>query len=402
VSARVSIAVLAMGVGLASPLYASDVGYIYGRIATVDGDTYQGELRWGTEESFWDDIFNASKVENEYLDQLDDKTLDRLRMRHWGNWDFLFGNRTQDLTHLFAIRFGDLKRIRVRHGDDLVVTFRNGEEMKLEGGSNDVGAEITVVDPKLGQHTLRWDRIRTIEFGDTPANLTRKLGEPIYGTVKSGRVDFVGRIQWDNDECLTIDKLDGDTEDGRTSIPFGDIAAIRKHRNGSLVTLKTGAQLFLTGTNDVDHDNRGVVVVVAGVGSVKIGWDDFDEVTFGPAPSSGRSYAEYATGRDLAGTVVTRGGRYQGRMVFDLDESFDFEMLQGTNHDTEYIIPFRDIERIAPLGRRRTEVVLHNGLTVELEESQDVTQKNDGLLVFTGAGRPDYIAWRDVTEIAFR
>jgi hypothetical protein len=314
----------------------------------------------------------------------------------------LFGISERIFGHVFAIRFGDLKRIHVRRGEDLVVEFRDGAELKLGGGSNDVGARITVVDSKLGQHELRWDRIRTIEFKDTPAKLHDKLGEPIYGTVKSGRYEFTGRIQWDNDEDLTGDKLDGETRDGRVSVEFGDIAAIRKHRRGALVTLKSGPELYLTGTNDVNRENRGVVVVVERVGTVKIGWDDFDEVTFVPAPNSGRSYAEYAKGRNLSGEVVTRNSRYDGRIVFDLDESWDFEMLHGTNGDTEYLIPFRDIAAIKPQGLRRSTVELRVGLTIELEKSQDVTRDNDGLLVFTGDRKPNYVAWRDVTDIRFR
>jgi len=400
VSARVAIAVLAFGLALASPVFASDVGYIYGRIETVGGAAYEGQLRWGTEEAFWDDIFNATKYENENLDYVDPGTLARIRSRHWSGWDFL-GMNEHLLTHVFAIRFGDLKRIEVRRGDDLIAEFRNGEEMRLRGGSNDVGADITVVDPKLGKHTLKWDRIRTIEFKETPAKLHDKLGEPIYGTVKSGRYDFTGRIQWDHDEDLTSDKLDGETRDGKVSIAFGDIAAIRKDREGALVTLKSGSELYLTGTNDVNHDNRGVVVVVPRVGTVKIGWDDFDEVKLASAPGSGRSYAEYARGSDLSGEVVTRDGRYGGRIIFDLDESRDFELLHGRNGDTEYLIPFRDIARIKPEGRWRSVVQLRMGLTIELEESEDVTRKNDGLLIFTGEKKPKYVAWRDVTDLRF-
>ena len=399
-SAKVSIAVMAFGLTLASPVSASDVGYIYGRVETVDGGAYEGQLRWGTEESFWDDIFNATKSENENLDYVDRRNLRRIRARHWSGWDFL-GMNDPDLRHLFAIRFGDLKRIEVRRGEDLIAEFRNGQEMRLRGGSNDVGAEITVVDPKRGKRELRWDRIRTIEFKDTPAKLHDKLGEPIYGTVKSGRYDFTGRIQWDHDETLTSDKLDGETQDGKAHLEFGDIAAIRKDRQGALVTLKSGSRLYLTGTNDVNHGNRGVVVVVPRVGTVKIGWEDFDEVTFVPAPNSGRAFAEYAHGRDLSGEVVTRDGRYDGRIIFDLDEAWDFELLHGTNGDTEYLIPFRDIARIKPEGRRRSLVELRMGLTIELEESQDVTRKNDGLLVFTGDRDPKYIAWRDVTDVRF-
>ena len=399
-SARASIPVLVLGLALASPAHASDVGYLYGRVETVDGDVYQGQLRWGDEESFWDDIFNATKVENPNLQYVDRPALRRLRREHRGGWDFFFGD--DELTHIFASRFGDLQRIQVRRGDDLVVAFRNGEELRLHDGSNDVGADITVIDPKLGQHILRWNRIRAIEFRDTPAKLEGKPGEPIYGTVRAGRFDFTGRIQWDFDECLTSDKLDGDTEDGRASIRFGDIASIRKYRRGSLVKLKSGSELYVHGTNDVNSDNRGVLVKLRDMGTVRIGWGDFDEVTFQAAPNSGPSYADYGAGHQITGSVATHSERYTGRIVFDLDESWDFELLQGMNGRTEYLIPFRDVVRIQPKGTNRSVVELRNGLTVELEDSQDVSRKNEGLLVFTDARKPKYVAWRDVDEIVFR
>lgn len=401
-NARVSIAALALGLALGSPVYASDAGYIYGRVEMEDGDTFEGQLRWGKEEAFWDDIFNASKVGNENLDYLDNKTLKNIRRHQSFDWNNVFGDKGSSFTHVFAIRFGDLKRIRIGHGEELVVTFRNGEEMNLDGGSNDVGAEITVLDAKRGQRELSWNRIRTIEFDDTPVKLPAKLGEPIYGTVKSGRLEFAGRIQWDHDECLSSDKLDGDTEDGRVHLAFADLKSIRKYRNGVTAKLKSGEELYVYGTNDVNHDNRGVVVIVPGLGSVKIGWEDFDEVTFSTAPTTGPGYAEYAKEKNLSGTVVTRDGRYEGRLVYDLDESRDFELLQGINGDTEYLIPFRDIARIKPLGWRRADVELHNGLTIELKGSQDVTRENDGLLVFSGNSQPKYVAWGDVTEVIFR
>ena len=399
-SARVSIAAAAFGLTLALPVFASDVGYIYGRVWTVDEAFYEGQLRWGTEESFWDDIFNATKYKNENIEQVDAQVRERLSRRHWDGWDF-FGNHDHDFDRLFAIRFGDMKRIHVRRGDDLVVEFRNGDYLRLRGGSNDVGAEITVVDPKQGVHELKWNRIRTIEFKDTPAKLSHKLGEPIYGTVKFRQFDITGRIQWDHDECLTSDKLDGHTGNGKASIAFGDIASIRKTRRGARVMLRSGSELFLSGTNDVNHQNRGVVVVVPGIGTVKVGWRDFDEVTFTPAPGTGPAYSEFAPGRELTGEVMTRDGRLGGRIVFDLDESRDFELLHGTSGDTEFLIPFRNIERIQPKGMWRSVVELRMGLAFDLEDSQDVTRKNDGLLVFTGGPKPRYIDWRDVTDVRF-
>ena len=401
--ACVLVGALALGLALVAPASASDAGYIYGRVVTVDGKQYEGQLRWGKEEAFWDDIFNADKVENQNLEYVDEKVLDRMRWRRpWRSWGAFFGDHDKEFTHLFAVRFGDLERIRVRGGENLEVEFRNGDALRLHGGSNDVGARVTVVDPRLGRHAIEWRRIRTIEFRETPAKLASKLGDPLYGTVKSGKLEFTGHIQWDNDECLSIDELNGDTDDGDVDIRFGDIASIRKHRSGALVRLKSGSELYVRGTNDVNRSNRGVLVKVPGLGSVKIGWEDFDQVTFKDAPNSGRGYADFGTGRELTGAVASREGRYAGRIVFDLDESWDFELLHGKNGSTEYLIPFRDIARITPKGMFRSDVQLRSGLTVELEESQDVSRKNEGLLVFTDSRKPTYVAWRDVDEVVFR
>src|SRR5262245_18359194 len=167
--ARVSIIVLASVLAVAAPVLASDVGYIYGRIETVDGDQYLGQLRWGDEESFWDDLFNADKAENENLALMDPATLERVRSRHWGSWVF-FGAGIHDpsLTHSLAVRFGDLRRLEIQSGNDVIAEFRNGDQLPLHGGSNDIGAEITVADPKFGTRQVRWSRIRSIEFMDTP------------------------------------------------------------------------------------------------------------------------------------------------------------------------------------------------------------------------------------------
>ena len=85
-SSWLSIAVLATGLALSGTAVASDVGYLYGRVETVNGDAYEGELRWGKEESFWDDMFNANKYENENLDYVDPDVLDRRKMRRWDAW----------------------------------------------------------------------------------------------------------------------------------------------------------------------------------------------------------------------------------------------------------------------------------------------------------------------------
>ncbi len=53
----------------------------------------------------------------------------------------------------------------------------------------------------------------------TPHKLEDKFGEPLYGTVETYDGTYSGYIQWDHDERIATDKLDGDAEDGKMSIP---------------------------------------------------------------------------------------------------------------------------------------------------------------------------------------
>src|SRR5437868_7033586 len=53
------------------PAAETDPGFLYGRITTVDGATYEGRLRWGgDQEAFWGDYFNGSKDKNPWLAQV--------------------------------------------------------------------------------------------------------------------------------------------------------------------------------------------------------------------------------------------------------------------------------------------------------------------------------------------
>ena len=61
------------------PLFSQghDEGFIYGRVYTDDGH-YEGPIRWGKEEAYWCDLFNAGKNDNAYIHYLSDDDRERL------------------------------------------------------------------------------------------------------------------------------------------------------------------------------------------------------------------------------------------------------------------------------------------------------------------------------------
>jgi hypothetical protein len=116
------------------------------------------------------------------------------------------------------------------------------------------------------------------------------------------------------------------------------------------------------------------------------------------------SYDQFKNQKELSATVKTFGGEsYSGRLVFDLDEEFDFELLQGKDHDFEYTTAFRNVKKIKTYDDTRCEIELKSGQKLKLHDAQDVDERNQGLLLFaSGKDKPTYIPWEKVSEIEFR
>lgn len=381
-------------------------GYLYGKVTTRDGDEYVGLLRWGTEEAFWDDHFNSAKTDLHYADYLPrrEKRERRTSIRLFG---YRIGVDSDDIaaTHVFACRFADIAKIEPEGDDDARVTMRSGSEFHVSDYANDVGTDVSVQDASLGEIALKWDRIEVVEFEPTPAGVA-PTAYRLRGKVETDIGDFEGPIQWDSDECLSTDKLDGESRDGKMSIEFGKIRSIERTHDQCRVELKDGREVTLGGTNDVDETIRGILVEDPRYGRVEVEWDSFDRAVFEDAGDSGRGYNDFPAGRPLRGTVTDLEGKtHSGRIVFDLDEAETWEMLNGKLSDVEYNIPFEMIASIEPGGRRSSNVVLRNGEKLRLTDGQDVSEDNDGVLIFASeaeeGAEPVYLEWSEVDRIDF-
>lgn len=385
-------------------------GFIYGKVYTTGGDVFEGQIRWGKEEAYWFDFFNATKQENSYLRYLDRDEIDNLERRsnEWGGrwarrW-FNFSDGNREFNHTFVCQFGDIKSLTVRGRNRVELELKNGQTLRLDDGSNDVGARLHIMDAELGEVQIKWDRLDKVEFMDTPKDLEARFGDPIYGTVKTSRGEITGFIQWDHDERLGSDVLDGETRDDDFSIPFRNIKSIEKRGRGVDVVTKRGREMYLWGSNDVNSENRGIIVNTPGMGRVDIPWREFESVEFFDAPENAMpTYSEYVKPKSLSGTVTTvRGESFSGKIVFDLDEELDIELIQGESDNIEYLIPFRAVKRIRPKNYHYSELEFRNGEKIVIGDSQDVSDKNHGILVFQDEDNYKYIAWQDLEEIVFK
>lgn len=378
-------------------------GHIYGKVYTAR-TTYVGVIRWGGEEVFWTDLFNASKTDNSFKNYIPDKD----RKEWWQEYDWSFSGiwKNSGSIHQFTCQFGNIKEMLNLRDDEVTIKLKNGATITLDGsGYNDIGGKVQVLDDELGVVNVAWDKIDRIEFLPTPATVDRVFGNPLYGTVEGARREkYTGYIVWDNDERLNSDKLDGDTEDGDVSFRFAEIESIEKDGNGCQVKLRSGRSIFLDDSNDVNDGNRGVLVVNPEFGVINFDWRAFRRVTFEKPTVDMQSYNQFATPNPLMGTVtLLEGGQVTGRIVYDVDEALDFEILEGRENDIEYQIPLRNIKRITPKNFDYSLVELRSGKTLLLGGMRDVSEGNSGVLVFTkGNKEPRHISWRKINEITFQ
>ena len=370
-------------------------GEIYGTIYTDRGEEFTGPIRWDLNENFWNDVLDAEKRDKVYVDR---------ERSHVSIFGFTFGDDDGYwMTHPFKIAFGHIAVIEPRRSNRVLFELKGGTRVNVRPGTTDLGDDmrgLKIFDEREGEVELEWDEVDRIEFASGPG---RELdSKRLYGTVETAAGDFTGFVVWDRDEALTSDILDGKENGHKRKIKFGDIREIeRRGSRGVTVVLKNGDSMRLTGSNDVDDDNRGIDITIPDLGLIKVKWEDFDRVAFADAPPSPR-YNEFDGGRLLHGTVTDdRDRTYTGQIIWDLDEQYTWEYLDGEVDDVEFEIPFENIAEIQRDSRRSAEVRLKNGAVFILSNSNDVNKDNKGIVVRFDDGDEMEFDWYDFESVKF-
>ncbi len=398
---------------------AASPGFLYGRVATLDGVTYEGRLRWGGhQEAFWGDYFNGFKGENPWAGQVPPGRLpkERRAIELFGV-EIALGERPVALGRPFMARFGDIARIAAR-GRDVAVTLKSGTLFHLDRlEASDLDDGVRVWDGRRGVTDLDSLRIREIELLPTasPSDVPSRL----HGTVRTRQGDFTGFVQWARALCVGTDELAGETADGEVRLRFDTIRSIARRSLGrafmpprdlvsALVTLRDGREIGLARIHAVG--NLGIYVDDRRYGRVLVSWDAFEQLDLDSrAPGdAGPAYGDFPPGSPLTGRVATRSGiRLAGRLVYDLDESESTETLDAPARGVDYTIPFGRVASIVlgggePRGGERVRVTLHDGEELQLDPSGDLGRGNAGLLIFvSGQERPEYVPWAEVERVDF-
>lgn len=174
-----------------------------------------------------------------------------------------------------------------------VLNFGRGERAPFRSPG-----PVRISDPSLGMVEVEWEAFHSIRF-HAPAQTVGygafDGGYPIHGTIvtRDGE-EFTGRIRWDSDEEWSWERLDGYSEDVDFAIEFANVLSIeRAGEDGARVTVLDGRTFELTGSNDVDLNNKGIFVFLTGSGEPGaadqagdpewryVAWEDFHAAHFG-------------------------------------------------------------------------------------------------------------------------
>ncbi len=408
---RARLLLTALLVGLAaSALAADNSGRIYGKITTVDGDTYEGLIRWDKNEASWVDLLNGTK-------ELDDGNADKSsqssrrkskKVQVFGmniaQWDFDENGWPGSAES--GIRFGHIKSIEPRGDDEARITLKSGATLVLTGGSTDIGSnmrELIIEDNGEGETELSWEDIERVDLMPGRAGIESSFGDRLYGTLTTRRGDtYTGFIAWDVDEVFTSDLLEGESKDRSRKVKFEKIASLERYSSsGTTVHLKGGEEMILKGSNDVDESNNGIIVSDPAFGQVTVTWDQFETLEFKPAPSQ-PSYDKFDGGRSLKGTVYSEDGdTYTGTIRWDNDEEYTWEILDGEYRDLQFDIEFGLVKQIERTTSRSCEVTVSDGRTFRLRGSNDIDSGNKGIFIDTGKGKETRVDWEDFSKVDF-
>ena len=377
---------------------------LYGQVITRDGVVHEGFIQWDKNEASWVDILDGSK-------RLEHTLRDRDRHRkmrifgieiEWGDDDHSRGEMRQS-----GIRLGHVLRLENTGGNRALLTLRSGQEIEFSNGSTDIGNNVRsiIVEEEYATAEFRWRDIDHVDFLAVPRNVRAPhSGQRLFGTLttQDGHA-FSGFICWDIDEVLEEHILDGDDERGRDrDIAFGDIAEIARNSSRSArVTLKTGEELVLDGSNDVNNENRDILVLDPNLGQVRVPWKAFDNVVFEPADYS-LSYDRFYKAGPLIGSVVTRDGdTYTGSIRWDNDEAYTWEFINGENDDLDFKVELGLIRRIERISSQAARVILFDGRILELRGSNDVNRENSGIVITDKDGDVMVVDWNDFESATF-
>jgi hypothetical protein len=398
----------------AEHLYAES-GRIYGKLFTTDNEVFEGWIRWDKNEAYWDDLIDGTCEQKPKDEKQYEKSKRHYRSQSRSSKVSIFGMTFGEEGSVINIggsstcqvAFGNARSL-LNDGEGVgTIVLKTGEEVVFSS-SADLGSvrEILLTDIKEGDIYFDWEDIEKIDFMKESKPPDDGM-ERLYGRVSTRRAgEFVGWIEWDVDEVFSKDDIDGEEDGGRSrKISLDRITSIeRRSSSSATITLRDGKVMDLRNSNDVNSENRGIVVKSPDFGRVKVMWDDFEKAEFLPVPTAKLpQYGDFTGGTRIKGSVTTEdGAEYTGTIAWDDDEEYTWEHLNGEYKGIEMDIPFSAIVSIEKSSTRGATVTVKGGSSYLLRGSNDVDEDNKGILITPTTGRTEEVDWYDFAKLTIK
>lgn len=381
-------------------------GFLYGTVE-LRTKSYEGRLTFGSGDMFWNEFLDSNKEKRPFLKAVPKEArLETVETEIFGRT--VTETRRRGKNRAVRIPYGEIERIEAHSRAWSQVVMRDGTELELSGG-RDLTSRVIVHGADGEETKIPWQRILRIRFAPVPEGFSVER-KRVYAKVESAAGPFEGFLQWDRDERFADETLDGEPVEGgaERNIPLAEIVRIEKIDDHSTrLTLRDGEVVALEGTNDVNRENRGIWIHDKTWGLVGLDWETFESLELVQARDSGPGYegpdSEGAVmPSTLHGRVETGSGAVIGRLIYDVDEAYGWETLDGDAEGVTYAFLFDRVRTVEPLGPEAgSRVTLVDGSQVELRGSIDVEAGNDGVVVLGSGGATSYVPWADIKAIHF-
>ena len=247
-------------------------GFLYGTVTLKNEKSYTGQLKWGNHAGAFDDLFEAYKNEAHIQEQIDIQGYEKNEEATDEVFEFSFMKLWEDKDSksrfAFKCQFGHIDKITdFKDNKSVTILLKNGDKIKLRNRGNEIGEDVILYHASLGKLEFDWQNIQEIDFDTAPRNLKNFHGAKVYGKVLTVDGPLEGYIVWDFDEeAFAKDIINGYHQKVEYKIEFGNIASLRPEREGSILTLKNGTELFMRNSSDVNKDNDGIFIKTENTG----------------------------------------------------------------------------------------------------------------------------------------
>jgi len=222
-----------------------------------------------------------------------------------------------------------------------------------------------------------------------------KNSNPYYGYIPENKKTYRKRIVDEDGRVRIINRNYYLPINHVFDTRFGNIRSIELSEDGS-VYVELKEEKFIQVKNYKRDVGKTISINDINLGQVKIEWRRVWKVDFMAVPND----IDFIPGKPIYGTVNCTHGIFTGFIFWDRDENILSDKLDGEYEGSEISVKFEKIKSISKASRG-CDVKLNNGQQIYLRGSNDVNDRNRGIIVYMPHSGRVEIDWHEFISVVF-